>query len=138
MTACSHCGTEFRPQRRSARFCGSTCRVAAHRKTDCNANSAAEKATGAANTSQNDLQVSPARSEQINTPTITKPLSVTGWRIIPDSKWPGMYRLRHADGTLSDMTNIARARDALAANAEGRMIFSNSFGVRYAWQGPRH
>jgi hypothetical protein len=49
-----------------------------------------------------------------------------------------MYRLRHADGTLSDMTNIARARDALAANAEGRMIFSNSFGVRYGWQGPRH
>jgi hypothetical protein len=115
MTACSHCGAEFKPRRRSARFCGSTCRVAAHRKTDCNANSAAEKATGAASTSQNDLQVSPARSEQINTPTITKPLSVTGWRIIPDSKWPGMYRLRRPDGTLSDMVNVIRAKDALAS-----------------------
>jgi protein-arginine kinase activator protein McsA len=40
--ACSHCGTEFKPLRRSARFCSSTCRVAAHRKSDCNANSAAD------------------------------------------------------------------------------------------------
>jgi hypothetical protein len=27
-----------------------------------------------------------------------------------------MYRLKRADGTLSDMVNLARARDALAAN----------------------
>jgi hypothetical protein len=35
--------------------------------------------------------------------------------IVPDTAFPGMYRLKRADGTLSDMTNLARARDALAA-----------------------
>src|SRR5262249_5496237 len=36
---CCHCGAEFKPLRRRPRFCSSTCRVAAHRKPDCNANS---------------------------------------------------------------------------------------------------
>jgi hypothetical protein len=34
-------------------------------------------------------------------------------RIVPDPKWPGMYRLRLPDGTLSDMLNLTWARDAL-------------------------
>src|SRR5262249_54083331 len=35
--------------------------------------------------------------------------------IIPDPKWPGMYRLRLPDGSLSDIVNLTRAKDALAA-----------------------
>jgi hypothetical protein len=34
-------------------------------------------------------------------------------RIIPDPVWPGMYRLRYRDGTLSDMANLTRIKDAL-------------------------
>jgi hypothetical protein len=34
--------------------------------------------------------------------------------IVPDAVWPGMYRIRLSDGSLSDMLNLARARDALA------------------------
>jgi hypothetical protein len=34
-------------------------------------------------------------------------------RIVPDSKWPGMYRIRRPDGSLSDMANLTRCRDAL-------------------------
>jgi len=34
-------------------------------------------------------------------------------RIVPDSKWPGMYRVRRPDGSLSDMVNLTRAKDAL-------------------------
>jgi hypothetical protein len=34
-------------------------------------------------------------------------------RIVPDPKWPGMYRIKRADGSLSDMVNLSRARDAL-------------------------
>jgi hypothetical protein len=114
MTACSHCGVEFKPRRRTARFCGPTCRVAAHRKTECNANSAADSGIGATRNSQNGSRVSSARPGQINAPTVTKPLSVTGWRIVPDSKWSGIYRLRRPDGTLSDTVNLTRAKDALA------------------------
>jgi hypothetical protein len=35
--------------------------------------------------------------------------------IVPDASWPGMYRLRFSDGRLSDMLNLTRAKDALAA-----------------------
>jgi hypothetical protein len=35
--------------------------------------------------------------------------------IVPDERFPGMYRLKRADGSLSDMVNLTRAKDALAA-----------------------
>jgi hypothetical protein len=33
--------------------------------------------------------------------------------IVPDKRFPDMFRLKRADGTLSDMVNLTRARDAL-------------------------
>jgi len=33
--------------------------------------------------------------------------------IVPDAKWPGMYRLVLPDGSLSDMVNLTRAKDAV-------------------------
>jgi hypothetical protein len=30
----------------------------------------------------------------------------------PDGRWPGMFRVRFPDGTLSDMVNLTRAKDA--------------------------
>ena len=33
-------------------------------------------------------------------------------RVVPDLKWPGMWRVRMPDGWVSDMTNLARAKDA--------------------------
>jgi hypothetical protein len=32
--------------------------------------------------------------------------------IVPEPQWKGMWRVRLPDGTLSDMVNITRARDA--------------------------
>jgi hypothetical protein len=32
--------------------------------------------------------------------------------VVPDAKWPGMWRARKADGTLTDMVNLTRAKDA--------------------------
>jgi len=34
--------------------------------------------------------------------------------IVPDPGWPGMYRVRRPDGSLSDMVNLTRAKDAIA------------------------
>ena len=34
--------------------------------------------------------------------------------IVPDPAFPGMYRLKRTDGSLSDMVNLTRATDALA------------------------
>jgi hypothetical protein len=39
--------------------------------------------------------------------------------IVPDEHYPGMYRLRLPDGSLSDIVNLTRAKDALAALREG-------------------
>jgi hypothetical protein len=38
--------------------------------------------------------------------------------IVRDAKYPNMYRLRLPDGSLSDMVNLTRAKDALAAFSE--------------------
>jgi hypothetical protein len=35
-------------------------------------------------------------------------------KIVPDSKHPNMYRIRFADGSLSDMVSLSRAKDAVA------------------------
>jgi hypothetical protein len=43
-----------------------------------------------------------------------KPLKLDP-RIVPDGRWLGMFRLRLPDGSLSDILNLTRARDALAA-----------------------
>jgi hypothetical protein len=47
----------------------------------------------------------------------------TGITVIPDEKWPGMWRVQTPDGRVSDMVNLTRAKDAgLAAvtRANGR------------------
>jgi len=36
--------------------------------------------------------------------------------IVPDKRFPGMFRLKRTDGTLSDMVNLTRAKDALRRN----------------------
>jgi hypothetical protein len=111
---CSHCGSEFKPLRRSARFCGSRCRKAANRELR-HANSTAGSPSVAARASQNGSRIPSGRPGLTNTPTAEKALSVTrGFVIVPDAKWPGMYRVWHPDGTLSDMVNLTRAKDALA------------------------
>jgi hypothetical protein len=33
--------------------------------------------------------------------------------IVPDERFPGMYRLKRTDGSLSDMVNLTRCRDAI-------------------------
>jgi len=58
-TTCSHCGTNFEPQRHTARFCRPACRVAAHRQVGCNANKAALSLTEPVPASQNTFRAHP-------------------------------------------------------------------------------
>jgi hypothetical protein len=39
-------------------------------------------------------------------------------RVVPDARYPGMWRVALGDGSLSDMVNLTRAKDAAAAIAE--------------------
>ena len=40
-----------------------------------------------------------------------------GYTVVPESDWPKMYRVRRPDGSLTDMVNLTRARDAARALA---------------------
>ena len=44
----------------------------------------------------------------------------SGAQIVPDAKWPKMWRVEYPRGVLSDMANHARAKDAAA-----RMVLAN-------------
>jgi len=37
---------------------------------------------------------------------------LTGYSVVQDSKYPTMWRVCRPDGSLSDMVNLARAKDA--------------------------
>ena len=39
-------------------------------------------------------------------------------KLMPDAAHPGMWRVRWPDGRLSDMTNLTRAKDAVACFVE--------------------
>jgi hypothetical protein len=54
-------------------------------------------------------------------PRALKPTSKLDRRIVPDAKWLGMYRIRRPDGSLTDMVNLARAKDALRSLDERRI-----------------
>jgi hypothetical protein len=38
-------------------------------------------------------------------------------QVIPATDWPGLYRLRFPDGSMSDILNLSRAKDAAPSRA---------------------
>jgi hypothetical protein len=52
--------------------------------------------------------------------------------LVPDGRWPGMYRVKTPDGRLSDMANISWAREAAKVIALRRK--ETAPGVRTATQ----
>jgi hypothetical protein len=111
---CPACGSQFRPQRSTARYCGPRCRVAAKRGRDRGTPIATRPnvAPGAVLSVTAPSGMSDRQKPQIVT-LRRKPLNLDP-RIIPDPKWPGMYRLRLPDGSLGAIVNLTRAKDALA------------------------
>ena len=57
----------------------------------------------------------------------------TGWRlfggkrsfgrVVPDQKWPGMWRVVLHNGRLSDMANLSRARNSVMAMADRELEY---------------
>ena len=114
--SCSACGLQFKPQRSTARFCSPRCRVAARRARD-RGTPIGVAATRPSVTAGAVLSV----TAPVGMSGGQKPQSVTlrrrpprlDPRIVPDEHWPGMFRIRRPDGSLSDMANLTRCRDAL-------------------------
>jgi hypothetical protein len=90
---CLHCKEPLPPNaRRQARFCSSAHRAAHHRS------SIADRLPRVRFLSGRGRETA---------------LAASYIAIVPDTAFPGMYRLKRTDGTLSDMVNLTRARDAL-------------------------
>ena len=137
---CRHCGDRFpRPRRSSGRaaitYCSPACRQAAYRvRQDIQAGipASARKrrptrvrltprtaVTTAVTQAQKDPSATPlagavtrAEIRQRNHWVTTPFLKSLDPRIVPDAKWPGMFRIG-LPGCLSDMANLTRIKDAL-------------------------
>jgi hypothetical protein len=46
------------------------------------------------------------------------PMTFGRYTVVPDTEWLFMYRVRRPDGTLTDMVNLTRARDAAQCFAD--------------------
>ena len=114
--ACSACGSQFRPQRSTARFCSPRCRVAAQRSRDRGTSirvAATRPSVAPAAVLSVTATLGMSEGQKPQSVTLRRKPPKLDPRIVPDPKWPGMYRIRRADGSLSDMANLTRCRDAL-------------------------
>jgi hypothetical protein len=114
---CSHCDSQLRPKRSTARFCGPRCRVAAQRTRDRGIpiGTVATRPSAAADAILSvTTPVSLSEGQKPQSVTLRRKPPNLDPRIVPDPKWPGMYRIRRPDGLLTDMTSLTRAKDALA------------------------
>jgi hypothetical protein len=98
---CDHCREPLPSSARThARFCSPAHRRAAHRARNPDPRRVRARFLGAVDAK--------------------KPAAAVYVAIVPDERFPGTYRLKRTDGTLSDMVNLTRAKDALAA-IQGRV-----------------
>ena len=111
---CRTCGLPFRPQRSTARFCSSRCRKTSQRARDRGTPvKVAATRPGVVLDAVLSVTTTIGMSERQKPESVTlrrKPPKLDP-RIVPDPKWPGMYRIRRPDGSLSDMANLTRCRD---------------------------
>src|SRR5262245_54514416 len=93
---CHQCGKSLpATARRHARFCSPAHRAAHHRSSIADRLPRVRFLTGAGG---------------------DNPAAMASYvAIVADERFPGMYRLKRSDGTLSDLVNLTRAKDALAA-----------------------
>jgi hypothetical protein len=118
---CAACRQSFVGRRVTAQFCSARCRKVAERNR-----SGSSKPTVTINRpplalamgtrSSKSAKQSPVRPSSSQQPAASSAASVTLNQpvgIVPDGRWPNMWRVKFGDGRLSEMVNLARARDAL-------------------------
>jgi hypothetical protein len=120
---CAGCGFQFRPERSTARFCSAHCRKSAQRARERGI-PVGVPATRLGEAKDAGLSVTApvgiSGEQKFQSVTLRRKPPQLDPRIVPDPKWPGMYRVRRPDGSLSDMVNLARAKHALAELWRGR------------------
>ena len=103
-----------------AKYCGDRCRKAASRERisrdkNCKKTQKGSVPLSAVTTPLQRIE----SSREIMTKKTVEGRPKTGSldpRIVPDAKWPGMYRIRRPHGSLSDMPNLTRIQRCPARN----------------------
>jgi hypothetical protein len=138
---CGHCGKRFdlplrsgrtrtnrkKTLHREKRYCSDTCRKLASKarrtrfKTPCNTHGIRPTSHLKAPEATTPLSTVTTATPPINLAHISGAQKATrstlqikfgGYTVIFDTDWPGMYRVRRPAGSLTDMANLTRARDA--------------------------
>jgi hypothetical protein len=123
-TNCAACGRAFVPstyqnqhraasggdaRRLPASYCSNRCRQTAYRKRG-RPDMPAQRCAAAGSVRYFDVAAPTLPGAVTRRPTPR--IHPSGVSVVPDDTYPGMWRVRHPDGSLSDMVNRARAWDA--------------------------
>ena len=116
---CSACGLPFKHRRSTARFCSARCRLINHRAS---AFTRPPKPVGEPADTFVSVSGSPSPSalHLRKLETLRRGAKQLPRGIVRDERHPTMYRVVMPDGSLTDMVNLTRAKDALAA-MQGRV-----------------
>jgi hypothetical protein len=116
MIACQACGREFCGKRSDARTCGDSCRQRLRRSRRRGNGTLSEARTADLSVTRSSgnapvhtrvrVTDKPARVAEKSTSRRLPP------EVVPDANWPAMYCVRLPDGSLSDMVNLTRAKEA--------------------------
>jgi hypothetical protein len=109
---------------KTRRFCSSACKQAAYRRRSRNADRPkmvpGTNAHAAVTRPLEHIEtVGKIRTEKTTEPRRDRARQLDR-RIGPDAVYPGMYRIRLSDGSLSDMVNSTRAKDAVRDYSQGQ------------------
>ena len=109
---CSTCGLPFLPRRSTRRFCSSRCRLINHRGSALRTppRPAGERASAFLSVASTQLLLAPLPKKRETLSGLKQPPP----GILRDERYPAMYRVILPDGSLSDMLNLTRAKDAFA------------------------
>ena len=128
-TNCAACRRAFEPstysnqhqatsgenaKRLPATYCSNRCRQAAYRKrTEGNPETPVQGGVAACSVRYSEVSAPTLRGAVTHTPDASLGRRYPGGvSVVPDGTYANMWRVRHPDGTLSDMVNRARAWEA--------------------------
>jgi len=122
---CLACGSRFKPQRSTARFCSPRCRKAKQRARDLGiplSVAATRPGVGLDAVLSVTTTIGMSEGQKPQSVTLRRKPPRLDPRIVPDEHWPGMYRIKRPDGSLSNMANLTRCRDALRSFDEAARV----------------
>jgi hypothetical protein len=101
------------PSHEGARFCSPACRQKAYRLRSKPVTKSPEGTTPLRTVTRPQQRTETKQEFSTKNGHARRLLSTRAGKIVPDTKWPDMYRIKWRGGALSDMVNYSRAANAV-------------------------